>query len=114
MVGEVVDFNSSSKWPYCKFSNLFECPLEVEGVKYCSSEGAYQAQCACNSATREACAEGGAFATLDFLPEAKRAYWGKKKMVGIAAKMATTRFKDHKAKYCFAKVPAHIATIVPL
>ena len=100
---EVLCFASNAKPPFHMLSNYFECPVEVGGVCYNSSEARYQATFAGNAATQEACAQGGAFATLDFLPERKRKYWSKKRMVGMAVKMATSMFNEVASKYRFVK-----------
>jgi predicted NAD-dependent protein-ADP-ribosyltransferase YbiA (DUF1768 family) len=88
----------------CRFSNFHLCSngVELDGLVYPSSEHAYQASCKFAEADRPHFASGGKLAGFDgmslFYPEAaakakdtvtgKTAYWSKKSMVGIIAKLA--------------------------
>lgn len=97
-----VYFGSGAKEPFHKLSNFYACRVVFDGVEYPSSEHAFQAQRVAAHRRRELFSTDGAYADLvkgfrNFFPrdsskaEKKASYWGKKKNVGVIAKMLVAR-----------------------
>jgi len=99
---ERVPFFSNAKDPFNGLSNFHACEFTLGGITYPSSEHAFQAQLVPPN-YRHIFSVTGPLATLDsgfrtLMPRAKEAdiekkvlFWGRKKNVGIVAKMASRR-----------------------
>lgn len=91
-------FWSGAKEPYHKLSNFYECRVSFDGITYPSSEHAFQAQRVPLKERHELLSINGLLADFEtgfryFFPrdvtkaEKKASHWGKKRNIGILAKM---------------------------
>ena len=91
-------FWSGAKEPYHKLSNFYECRVSFDGITYPSSEHAFQAQRVPLKERHELLSINGLLADFEtgfryFFPrdvtkaDKKASHWGKKRNIGILAKM---------------------------
>jgi predicted NAD-dependent protein-ADP-ribosyltransferase YbiA (DUF1768 family) len=106
-LANVITFNSGAKEPFCQLSNFAACEngVEFNGKLYPTSEHAFQSFLSTTPSEYESTGPfskltDDAFVHMGVKPAdapKKVAYWGKKNMVGILAKMKINRQKKQGA-----------------
>lgn len=95
-----INFFSNAKSPFCKLSNFSHIKdgIIFDGIKYPSSEHAFQAQKYVKEDRLRfsVCGDLGTWEGFGLVSEKSCDYWKKKDNIGVIAKMATNKKKGKK------------------